>query len=178
MQVTIDGYVAGLQGQLDWMTLNIDEQLLALINRLADTSDTILLGRKMTPEFVRYWDGVVSKSDSRWYNVAQHIVRTPKVVFSKTLQRVDGQNVRVENGELRQAVDRLKRHAGKDIIVYGGVSFVSSLIQHDLIDEFNLFIYPTSLGDGLRIFHDRKPLTLQTSSAYPCGIVVNTYVKN
>jgi dihydrofolate reductase len=56
MQITIDGFVAGPEGQLDWMTRAMDEKLLAFINHLTDTSDTILLGRKMTEGFIKYWE--------------------------------------------------------------------------------------------------------------------------
>lgn len=177
MQITIDGFVAGPQGQLDWMTsFDRDEQLGALVDHLADTSDTILLGRKMAAGFIRYWESVLSKPESPEYSFAQTMVRTPKVVFSKTLHHVDGQNVRMENSELVEAVNQLKRLAGKDILVYGGASFVSSLIQHGLIDELHFFMNPVSIGDGLRVLHGRTPFTLKGSSAYPCGIVVNTYM--
>jgi dihydrofolate reductase len=67
------------------------------------------------------------------------------------------------------------REPGNDIVVYGGASFVSSLIQHNLIDEFNFFINPVSIAEGLRAFKGRTSLTLKGSSAYPCGLVVNTY---
>jgi dihydrofolate reductase len=72
-------------------------------------------------------------------------------------------------------VKQLKGEAGKDIIVYGGADFVSSLLRHDLIDELNLFVNPVAIGEGLRVFSRRKALKLQRSVAYACGIVVNTY---
>jgi dihydrofolate reductase len=175
MQITADGYVAGPQGQLDWMTWKMDAPLLAFINELTDSSDTILLGRKMTEGFINYWEGVVEKPDSPDFAFARKMVGLPKVVFSKTVQRIDGQNVRVENGDLVHAVKRLKGDAGKDIVVYGGANFVSSLLRHDLIDELNLFVNPVAIGEGLRVFSTRKDLKLQRSVAYSCGIVVNTY---
>lgn len=173
MQMTVDGYVAGPQGQLDWMTFNEDDQLIARINELTDTSDTILLGRKMTPGFVNYWEGV--KPESPEYSFAQKMVGMPKVVFSKTVQQMEGKNLRVENRDVVQAVKELKSASGKDIVVYGGATFVSSLIEHDLIDELNLFLNPVAIGDGMRVFHGRKPLVLQRSASYPCGVVVNTF---
>jgi dihydrofolate reductase len=175
MQITADGYVAGPQGELDWMTWNMDAPLLALINELTDTSDTILLGRKMTEGFVNYWEGVVKKPESPEFAFAQKMVRMPKVVFSKTVQRIDGKNVRVENGDLVPALNQLKGQAGKDIVVYGGANFVSSLLRHDLIAELNLFVNPVAIGEGLRVFSTRKKLKLERSMAYACGIVVNTY---
>ena len=176
MQTTVDGYVAGPEGQLDWMApLNEDERILSFITHLTDTSDTILLGRKMTAGFVKYWEHVTTRPDSPEYSFAQKMVRIPKVVFSKTLSKVDGQNIRVENGPLVDAVKRLKSETGKDIIVYGGATFVSSLIENGLIDELNLFVNPVAIGSGMRVFGGRKPLKLTTSTAYPSGVVVNTY---
>jgi dihydrofolate reductase len=175
MQMSVDGFVAGPDGQLDWMTWNHSDKLIALINHLTDTSDTILLGRKMTPGFVSYWEGV--KPESPEYEFAKKMVGTPKVVFSRTIKQIEGRNLRVENGPIVDAVNRLKNQSGKDIVVYGGASFVSSLIEHRLIDELHLFVNPMAIGAGLRIFSQRTALTLQQSMAYPCGIVVNTYAR-
>lgn len=175
MQITVDGYVAGPQGQLDWVTFNMDERLLAFINEMIDTSDTILLGRKMTPGFVDYWEDVISKPQSPEYAFAQKMVGTSKVVFSRTVDHMNGKNVRVEKGDLVEAVNRLKASTGRDLIVYGGATFVSSLIDHGLIDELNLFMNPIAIADGMRIFHGRRPLALTRSTFYPCGIVVNAY---
>ena len=175
MQITVDGFVAGPEGQLDWMTWAMDEKLLAFINHLTDTSDTILLGRKMTDGFIKYWEGAITKPESPEYAFARKIVDTPKVVFSKTLKHVDGKNVRVENGKIVEAVNKLKSAQGKDIVVYGGATFVSSLIENGLIDELNLFVNPVAIGNGMRVFKDRKPMNLKASMPCPCGIVVNTY---
>jgi dihydrofolate reductase len=183
MQITVDGYVAGPEGQLDWMvrgqvdpTLDKDAGLLAFINHLTDTSDTILLGRKMTEGFIKYWEQVVTQKDSPEYDFAQKMVGLPKVVFSKTVQHIEGKNVRVENGDLVEAVTQLKSRSGKDLIVYGGATFVSSLIEHGLIDEMYLFVNPVAIGNGMRIFKGKKPLKLEASRAYPSGIVVNGYL--
>jgi dihydrofolate reductase len=173
MQVTVDGFVAGPEGQLDWMTFDMDEKLLAFINHLTDTSDMILMGRKMTDGFVQYWEGV--KSNSPEYEFAQKMVNIPKVVFSRTVKKIEGKNVRVENGPLVDAVNRLKSQSGKDLVVYGGATFVSSLIENRLIDELNLFVNPVAIGRGLRIFKERTPLKLIKSVNYTSGIVVNTY---
>ena len=87
-----------------------------------------------------------------------------KVVFSRTVDRVDGKNIRVHKGDVVEGVNAIKRQPGKDIVVYGGATFVSSLLEHNLIDELNLFVNPTALGNGLHIFKGRKPLKLETSS--------------
>ena len=173
VQMTVDGFVAGPEGQLDWMTRDLDEGVIGRIVEITDASDTILLGRKMTEGFIKYWEAV--QPDSPEYVFAQKMVDTPKVVFSKTLKRVEGKNVRVESGDLVQTVNALKRQSGKDIVVYGGATFVSALIENDLIDEFNIFVNPVAIGRGMRIFSGRKALRVTSSTAYPSGVVINTY---
>jgi dihydrofolate reductase len=173
MQITVDGFMAGPEGQLDWMTFEMDPQLLAFITELTDTSSTILLGRKMAPGFIQYWESI--GSDSPEYSFARKMVETEKVAFSRTLHRMDGKNLRVQNGEAAEGVEAIKRQPGKDIVVYGGATFVSSLIESDLIDELNLFVNPVAIGSGLRVFHDRVPLGLIGSKAYASGVVVSTY---
>src|SRR5207247_9243912 len=96
VQMTVDGFVAGPEGQLDWMTRNLDEGVIARIVQLTDTSDTILLGRQMTEGFIKYWEAV--QPDSPEYIFARKRVDTQKIVFSKTLTRVQGTNVREESG--------------------------------------------------------------------------------
>ena len=173
MQTTVDGFVAGPEGQLDWMTQPLDDKLIAFIVQLTDSSDTILLGRKMTEGFIKYWESV--KQDSPEYTFAEKMVNTPKIVFSKTIKSISGKNVRVENGPLVDAINRLKSQPGKDIVVYGGATFVSALVKNRLIDELNLFVNPVAIGRGLRIFEERARLKLISSTRYPSGIVVNTY---
>ena len=175
MQITVDGFVAGPEGQLDWMTPPRDERLLAFINHLTDTSDTILLGRKMAEGFIKYWEQVVTQPNTPEYSFGQKMVAIPKVVFSKTISRVNGQNVRVENGPLVERVNQLKSQAGRDLIVYGGATFVRSLLENKLIDELNLFVNPTAIGSGMSIFAARTPLRLTESRVYTDGIVVNRY---
>jgi dihydrofolate reductase len=176
MQVTVDGYVAGPEGQLDWMTFDMDPGLIAFINHLTDTSDTILLGRKMTEGFVRYWEHAATQTDSPEYDFAQKMVGLPKVVFSRTVKHVEGKNVQVENRDVVGAVNQLKSQPGKDIIVYGGATFVASLIEQGLIEEMNFFVNPVAIGNGLRVFKGKTPLKLAASKAYPSGIVVNSYL--
>ena len=172
--MSVDGFVAGPEGQLDWMTWDLDEKLIGLINEITDSSDTILLGRKMTEGFISYWEGV--PPDSPEFPFAKKMVDMKKIVFSKTADSIEGQNVTVENGDLVTAVNDLKNLPGKDIVVYGGAGFVSSLIDNNLIDEFNLFINPTAIGNGMRIFSGRTKLKLINSRSYESGVAVNTYI--
>jgi len=182
IQMSVDGYVVGSNGELDWIadltTLVAWDanDVLALINSNADSSDTILMGRKMTDGFITYWEGV--KSDSPEYTFAQKMVNIPKIVFSKTVKTIAGKNLMVENGDLSTVVKNLKSKPGKDILVYGGAEFVASLIKEGLIDEFHFFIIPVLINKGKRIFdllNRRQKLELLKSTAYDCGITVTSF---
>jgi dihydrofolate reductase len=176
MQMSVDGFVCGPNGELDWMVWEMDEKVNEYISELMNTSDTILMGRKMTPEFVTYWENVLdNQPDSPEHPFAQKMVDLPKVVFSKTVDSLPGRNLRVENGDLVEKVTELKNQEGKDLIVYGGAGFVSSLIEHGLIDELNIFRHPVAIGEGKRIFSGRAKLKLIMSQSHPSGIVINTY---
>jgi dihydrofolate reductase len=113
MQTTVDGFVAGPEGQLDWMTFDMDDKLLYFINHLTDTSDTILMGRKMAGGFVQYWEHALTQPESPEYTFAQKMVRIPKIVFSKSVKKIEGRNVRVESGSMVEAVKSLKSQSGK-----------------------------------------------------------------
>src|SRR5256712_6443868 len=164
MQMSVDGFVAGPEGQLYWMTRKLDEGGIARIVPITDSSDTILLGRKMTDGFIKDWEAV--KPESPEYIFARRMVDTPEEVFSQTLTRVEGKNVRVETGDLVQAIKQLKAQRGKDIVVYGGATLVSALIDHDLIDEFNIFVNPVAIGRGMRRIKDDKALRSTGSTAH------------
>jgi dihydrofolate reductase len=180
MQITVDGYVAGPNGELDWMNLeNWEVDVKSREDELIDSSDTVLMGRKMTKEFVEYWGNV--KPDSPEYSFAKKMVETPKIVFSKTIKSIPGKNITVENKDLTTVVNDLKNKQGKDILVYGGAAFVSSLIREQLIDEFNFFVLPIMINNGKRIFdllEKRQNLSLLSSTSYDCGIVVVCYKVN
>jgi len=178
MQITIDGFVAGINGELDWMEWNWSNYIKNYVGDLTDSVDTILLGRKMTDGFISHWTNVMNNPDDPEYSAAKKFIDYPKVVFTKTINKHEWINTTLAKGDLTAEVNRLKGKKGKDIIVYGGASFVSSLVKNNLIDEYHLFVNPSIIGNGLTIFkslnHSVK-LKLANSLAFDCGIVVNQY---
>jgi dihydrofolate reductase len=181
--MSVDGYVGSLDGEAeggevesdDSTTSEINEQLEQYLHSTIDTSDTILLGRKMTNEFMTYWENIANNLPHHpEFTLAKKLVDTPKVVFSKTLKQSSWNNTTLATGDLVDEINQLKNKPGKDIIVYGGAGFVSSLIKEGLIDEYHLFINPNALGQGLPIFNRlTKPLnlTLKAATAYSDGVV-------
>jgi dihydrofolate reductase len=179
IQMTIDGFVAGPNGELDWMWLPVERDPAGFqkVIELADSCDTILLGRKMTPEFIDHWEnGAVSEGISPAKTLAHRMVSMRKIVFSRTETDIKGKNLEVENGDLATAIQALKKERGKDIIVYGGANFVNSLINKDLIDEYYIIRNPVAIGSGLSIFTQRKMLKLESTITFKDGKVLNKYL--
>jgi dihydrofolate reductase len=185
VQMTVDGFVGGPNGEMDWMSFDWDNKLTTYVNELTDSVDTILLGRKMTDGFIPYWTDIVKKPDDPQYAFARKMIDKPKVVFTKTLDKSKWDNTEIAKGELAEEITRLKKTSSppnggqiKDIIVYGGASFVSSLIKNNLIDEYHLFINPAAIGKGLSIFtslNNKLNLKLLKSKTFDSGVVLNYY---
>ena len=177
MQMTINGYVAGLNGENEWMTWNPDEEFIAFLNSLLDTSDTLLLGRKtVTSGFIKFWEDTAAKNHGHPF--AKKIADIQKVVFTKTLDKSTWNNTTLAKGNLAEEIANLKKQHGKDIIVFGGAGFVSSLIKEGLIDEYNLILNPTAMDNGMTIFNllDRiQKFTPISAKLYSGGKVVLSY---
>lgn len=177
--MSADGFVGGPKGELDFMTWEWDDKIKKYVSELTDTIGTIILGRKMTEGFVSHWTNVLTKPDDEGYAFARIMVNTPKVVFTKTLDKSNWKNTTLAKGDLKNEIKKLKQQDSKDIIVYGGAGFVSSLIKENLIDEYYLFINPAAIGSGLTIFseiNNRINFSLVESIGFECGVVVNHYM--
>jgi dihydrofolate reductase len=173
VQMTVDGYIAGLNGEMDWMTFNWDDELAKYVTEITEPVDCIVLGRKLAQGFIKHW---ASNPDQEG---AEKINSSKKVVFTKTLDNSEWDNTVLAKGDLVDEITKLKTQNGKEIIAYGGATFVSALIKQGLIDEFHLFINPTVIGKGMTIFKEldsRQNLKLVKSISFDCGIVVLNYV--
>lgn len=176
--MTADGFVCGPNGELDWMSFDWGDDIAKYVDDLTDSVDTIILGRKMTPGFMTYWSQVVSDKNNPEYAFGRKMIDTPKIVFTKTLEKSEWENTKLAKGNINEEIKNLKSQNGKDIIVYGGASFVSNLVKEDLIDEYHLFINPAMIGTGMKIFGEikgKKKLNLIKSIPFDCGIVVLNY---
>ena len=174
VQMSIDGYIAGPNGEMDWMVWNWDDKLKNYVFELTESVDTIILGRKMTDGFISYWSDIMTKPGDPFYAFAKKMIETPKVVFTKTLNKSKWVNTNIATGDLSDEIMKLKSESGKDIIVYGGATFDSSLIKAGLIDEFHLFINPVAIGSGMAIFKDISEIQkfiMIKSTPFDCGIV-------
>jgi dihydrofolate reductase len=172
VQMTVDGYIAGPNGEMDWMVFNWDNELKKYVTEISESFDCIILGRKLAQGFIPHWASNPEQEGADKFN------STKKFVFTKTIDKSEWDNTILAKGDLVDEITKLKNQDGKDIIVYGGSTFVSALIKKGLVDEFHLFINPTAIGSGLTIFNEldsRQNLTLIKSISFDCGIVVLNY---
>jgi dihydrofolate reductase len=180
VQMTIDGYIAGPNGEMDWATWNWDEDIKDYVKQITSPVDTIILGRKLAEGFIPHWTSQL-ESGAMTDEFTKKMVHAKKVVFTKTLETSEWARTQLAKGDLTEEIKNLKEQDGKDIIVYGGGSFVSNLIAEGLIDELHLFINPVAIGEGMTIFKglaSKQNMTLIQSEVFKCGIIVLCYQPN
>ena len=178
MQLTINGFVGGTNGEMDWMTLPWTEDINKYVSGIINNVDTIILGRKLAEGFIPYWADIASKPDNPEVESGKKFTSTPKIVFSKTIINSPWPNTIISNGDIVDEIKKLKNQDGKDIYACGGSDFVSSLIQNNLIDEYYLFTNPVMISKGKTIFkklEDSISLKIEESLKFECGIVLNKY---
>jgi dihydrofolate reductase len=149
MGVSLDGFIAGPDGEIDWSAP--DEELHRFHNQQARETGAHLCGRRLY-EVMRYWETAAENPSLPEHELefARIWNDTPKIVFSKTLEKVQG-NARLVRGGVAEEVARLKEEPGKDLAV-GGAGLASTCIKLGLIDEYRLFVSPVVLGGGTPYF--------------------------
>jgi len=169
MHVSLDGFVAGQNGEIDWV--RFDDELIEDVQSLVNTGDTALFGRFTYQLMESYWptaadSPTATKHDidhSRWLNPAR------KIVFSKTLKDVQWQNTRIVKEHISEDVGRLKKEPGKNLILFASPTLGSTFMNLDLIDEYFFNINPIILAKGKPLFKDHsnvRRLRLLASKTY------------
>ena len=134
-------------------------------------AEALLLGRVTYQGFAAAWP-------SRSGEFADKFNSVPKYVVSSTLDEAGWNNSTVLKGDVVGAVSKLRQETGGDIVVHGSAQLVQSLLEHDLVDELRLMVYPVVLGSGKRLFGDtseRKPLGLVSSRTVGEGVAILIY---
>jgi dihydrofolate reductase len=134
-------------------------------------ADALLLGRRSYEWFATRW----SSRSGEW---ADRLNSLPKYVVSSTLEDPDWINSRVLKGELVNEVSKLKQELDGDIVVYASGRLVRTLMEHDLVDELRLMLYPVVVGAGERLFGqatDQRPMRLVDTRTVGDGLALLTY---
>lgn len=173
-----------LDGCCDHTKVMADEELLGHYTQLLrDEAGLLVYGRKTYQLMVPYWpdvakDQFATKADAEF---ARAFISINKIVFSRTLDRVEDEKTRVVRTDLRGEILKLKQEQGKNILV-GGVDIPSQLIELGLVDEFRFVIGPIIAGEGRRLLEgvslqERLQLKLVESKIFKSGCVALRYLK-
>jgi dihydrofolate reductase len=156
-----------------WQRPYFDEVLGASAAEGMAATDGYLFGRKTYEKMAAYWP---TAPDDDPY--AQHLNSAQKYVASRTLQDVEWENSTLIKGDLAEEVAKLKEQPGKNIAVLGSGDLVQTLIEHDLVEEFFLAVFPIVLGSGKRLFREAdevRRLSLVASNTTGTGGLILTY---
>ena len=186
MHISLDGFVAGLKGEMDW--IKVDEEIFDYVGKRISEGDTALYGRVTYEMMENYWPTAGDKptatkhdiEHSKWYS------KVHKVVLSKTMKDTDlppGQagltNPKIISDNLPDRINEIKQQSGNDILLFGSPTATHSLIQHNLIDGYWLFVNLIILGRGIPLFADIKDKIklklLPTTRQFTCGVTELNY---
>src|SRR5215207_2984483 len=177
--VSLDGVVEAPGGGEDFKhagwTFEIDRGDEGNKFKLDETlsSEALLLGRVTYEGFAASWP---SRTDEVGF--ADKFNTMPKYVVSSTLEEPEWNNSTVLEGDVVEEVSRLKQEQDGDIVVHGSPRLVQTLLEHDLVDELRLMVFPVVLGSGKRLFgetSDKKPLRLTDTKVVGDGVAILTY---
>ncbi len=174
MGVSLDGFIAGRDGEIDWSAP--DEELHRFHNQQTREMGAHVCGRRLYEEMA-YWETADEKPSAPEHELefARIWKDTPKIVFSRTLESVEG-NARLATDVVADEVAKLKQEPGNDLAV-GGAGLAATLVRLNLIDEYRLFVSPVVLGGGTPYFpatDDRINLELVETQPLGSGV---TYVR-
>jgi dihydrofolate reductase len=166
--VTLDGRVDEVR---DWALPGDDDEFVKHQTDLLSHSDGLLLGRGTYEFFAAVWPSRSGEFPDRMNSIAKYVAST-------TLKDLEWENSHLIDGDVPQTVAELKQQPGKDLIVYGSHDLTQSLLEHDLIDEYQLWIYPVVLGKGRSFFEEgveRAALDLVDTTVLSAGVAILTY---
>jgi dihydrofolate reductase len=179
-RITLDGFITGPNGEMDWMEEFFDEALANYESELQKTVDTVLFGGVTYQGFESYWPKVAldPASPPGLVEYATQLNAMRKLVFSKTLSRVEWTNSTLVKEVVPEEITKLKQEPGRDMVIYGSANIVRTLTNLGLIDTYQLLVYPVVLGSGKPLWSDiRQPvkLSLVSTKTHPSGVVVLSY---
>jgi dihydrofolate reductase len=178
MHTTLDGFVAGPKGEMDW--INVEDEIFDYAGHRTNEADIALYGRVTYQMRESYWptagdQPTATRHDiehSTWYN------QVAKVVLSKSMKDQNLKNTKIISDNLTEKINELKQSGTKDILMFGSPTAAHSLMERNLVDEYWIFVNPVLLGQGIPLFaniKDKTKLKLRTSNVFSSGVVCLHY---
>lgn len=204
MSVTLDGFVGGPNGELDWLFKGMGDDSTAWIMDMLWQTGTHIMGSRTFQDMAAYWPSSTEPFAAPMNGIPKVVFTrksgplTPNINLATAALRDAGQarvaelksdrdtqaataswrNASIANGNLADEIARLKQQPGKDILAHGGAGFARSLIQARLIDEYRLVVHPVAIGKGLPLFSDLSEplyLGLVSTTVFRSGAVALVY---
>jgi dihydrofolate reductase len=178
MHISLDGFVAGPNGQLNWIKL--DPEIQEFVAGMTAKADTALYGRTTYQLMESYWPnaGKSPNADKFTLEHATWYANVSKVVLSNTLSETGRTDTIVLNENLSERISELRQKEGRNILIFGSPGASRSLLNLGLIDEFYFFMNPVILREGMQFFKDisgRTDLELLDTKTIACGVVILHY---
>jgi dihydrofolate reductase len=178
--ITLDGFIAGPNGEMDWVTSIYDEAMGKYEDDLVSDADTLFLGRVTYQSFAGAWPKVpenpsVSEGEKEY---ARKLNAMRKIVFSKTLDKAEWNNSTLVKEIIPEEIEKMKHGPGKDMLIYGSASIVQAFTNFRLIDEYQLLVHPVMLANGKPLFEglsDEIKLKLTKTKTHTSGVVLLCY---
>jgi dihydrofolate reductase len=167
---SVDGFFEGPNKELDWHV--VDDEFHAYAKEMLRRADVLLFGAATYKLMAAHWPNAPADE------IAERMNNLPKVVFSKTLKKVEWKNSRLVSTSIPEEVSKLKQQAGTDIIVLGSAKLASFLLQLRLVDEYRVIVNPVLLGKGRPLFADiteRIRLKLLATKVLASGVAILSY---
>ena len=149
---SLDGYFEGPDRDINWHI--VDDEFNEFAIQQTGEFGALLFGRVTYELMASYWPTEDAKRNDP--AITEIMNRLPKIVFSKTLKKVEWENARLVNENFVEAISKLKQEAGKDIAVFGSSDLAVTLLEHGLLDELRIMVNPILLGEGKPIFQGIK----------------------
>ena len=180
MHMSLDGFVAGPNGEMDW--IKADEELFAYVGQRISKGDTALYGRVTYQMMENYWPTAADKPNATRHDIehAKWYANVHKIVLSKTLKGTGLTHTEIISDNLPGRINEIKQFgSNEDILLFGSPTATHSLIQQDLIDGYWLFVNPIILGQGIPLFTGIKvktKLKLLNTRQFSIGVTELNYV--
>lgn len=174
VMVSLDGFFEGPNREIDWH--NVDEEYNEYATSLLSSADAILFGRVTYQLMANYWPTPTAISNDPI--IANKMNTLSKIVFSKTLGKVEWENTRLVAENVTEEILNLKHQSGKDLVILGSAKLATGLTNQGLIDEYQIMVNPVVLGKGRPLFqklHDQLNLKLLKTMAFRSGNVLLCY---
>jgi len=149
MMVSLDGFYEGKNGDISWHNADNEEFNQFAVQQTSE-ADMLLFGRKTYELMASYWPTEAAKRDDP--TVAGLMNDLPKIVISRTLEKVEWENTRLVKENIAEEIAQLKGQPGKDIAILGSSELTVFLTRQGLVDEYRIMVNPVALGDGKSLF--------------------------